>query len=227
MAHDDNFMPRDISAAEIYYKILHYTKLAHSATSDKEKTAFLEEKRKLYRAITVTNVIFSFYDNGKVESEEWHNDAGEVSRADGPAVVYYEINGLSKLEGWYIDGNEHRLDGPAMITYYTREDNIALHAIKQETWFFNGKVHRGDDEPAFCGYFEGGSINVKRWFVRGQLHRVDGPAIVVYYDNGKVSYQAWYQHGEIHHDDGPAFVKYDVFGEVAEKTWYNHGVPLS
>src|SRR3989344_2569779 len=93
--------------------------------------------------------------------------------------------------------------------------------------FFNGKVHRGDDEPAFCGYFEDGSINVKRWFVRGQLHRVDGPAIVVYYDNGKVSYQAWYQHGEIHHDDGPAFVKYDVFGEVAEKTWYNHGVPLS
>jgi len=227
MAHDDNFMPRDISAAEIYYKILHYTKLAHSATSDKEKTAFLEEKRKLYRAITVTNVIFSFYDNGKVESEEWHNDAGEVSRVGGPAVVYYEINGLSKSEEWYVDGKKHRLDGPAEVTYYTREDNRAIHTPKQETWYQNNEIHRDDGGPALRSYYEDGSINEERWFVHGQRHRVDGPAISAHYDNGNLRYETWYQHGEVHCEDGPAVVSYRTNGEVAETTWYNHDVPRS
>jgi hypothetical protein len=43
------------------------------------------------------------------------------------------------------------------------------------------------------------AMGTKRWWVNGQLHRIDGPAIE--YSNGDKSY---YQYGVLHREDGPA-----------------------
>ena len=225
MAHDDNVVSGNASAAEIYYEIRSNMRLASNAPLNEERMELIEVSEQLDEAIE--NVIFTFFGNGKVKSEEWHDDAGEVSRVGGPAVVYYEINGLSKSEEWYVDGKKHRLDGPAEVTYYTREDNRAIHTPKQETWYQNNEIHRDDGGPALRSYYEDGSINEERWFVHGQRHRVDGPAISAHYDNGNLRYETWYQHGEVHCEDGPAVVSYRTNGEVAETTWYNHDVPRS
>ena len=40
----------------------------------------------------------------------------------------------------------------------------------------------------------------KEWFLNGELHREDGPAIE--FANGN---KAWYLHGKYHREDGPAF----------------------
>ena len=40
----------------------------------------------------------------------------------------------------------------------------------------------------------------KEWFLNGEYHREDGPAIE--FANGN---KAWYLHGKYHREDGPAF----------------------
>lgn len=40
-----------------------------------------------------------------------------------------------------------------------------------------------------------------QWELRGELHRVDGPAVE--YNDGDVS---WYLHGQRHREDGPAVI---------------------
>jgi hypothetical protein len=50
----------------------------------------------------------------------------------------------------------------------------------------------------------------KWWYLHGNPHREDGPAIE-YPDGSK----AWYLHGKCHREDGPAIVY-----ENGEKEWY-------
>jgi len=43
------------------------------------------------------------------------------------------------------------------------------------------------------------SNGTRKWYLDGQLHRTDGPAIE--WEDG---YRAWYQNGQRHRTDGPA-----------------------
>ncbi len=60
-------------------------------------------------------------------------------------------------------------------------------------WFLNGELHR-EDGPAIEG-----SDGSKWWYLNGKLHREDGPAIV--YENEE---KQWYLNGKLHREDGPA-----------------------
>ena len=61
---------------------------------------------------------------------------------------------------WFLDGNQHRVDGPA-----------AEYADGSKYWYLYGKLHRIDG-PAIEG-----ADGAKLWYVDGKLHRIDGPAI--------------------------------------------------
>ena len=52
---------------------------------------------------------------------------------------------------------------------------------------------------------------------RGQLHRVDGPAV-----SDTDGYQEWYFEGELHRLDGPAVVVPD--GDTGDRYWFFHGI---
>jgi hypothetical protein len=78
-------------------------------------------------------------------TQRWHVD-GQLHRLDGPAVIYAD-----GLQEWYVDGQLHRLDGPAVI------------------------------------YADGS----QEWHVDGQLHRLDGPAVI--HADGS---QEWWLHGK-------------------------------
>ena len=43
---------------------------------------------------------------------------------------------------------------------------------------------------------------------------------VNYYDSGKVEDEAYYLNGESHHEDGPAVIRYYESGEIENKSWY-------
>jgi N-acetylneuraminic acid mutarotase len=80
---------------------------------------------------------------------------------------------------WYLNGNLHREDGPAIE--YDNGDKY---------WYLNGKLHR-EDGPA-CEYSDEYSDDGdKEWYLNGKLHREDGPAIE--YDDGE---KHWYLNGE-------------------------------
>jgi hypothetical protein len=71
-------------------------------------------------------------------------------------------------------------------------------------WYLNGQCHR-EDGPAI--EYSNGS---KAWWLNGELHREDGPAIE-FSDGGKY----WYLNGKLHREDGPA-VEYSN----GAKAWY-------
>ena len=82
---------------------------------------------------------------------------------------------------WYLNGNRHREDGPAVE-----------NANGDKYWYLDGKLHREDINPETgltmpaVEYTNG----TKEWYLNGNLHRKDGPAVefadgrTYYYING-------------------------------------------
>lgn len=62
-----------------------------------------------------------------------------------------------------------------------------------KAWYLNGDYHR-ENGPAII--YDDGS---KFWYLNGEPHREDGPAIE-YFDGSKY----WYLNGQRHREDGPA-----------------------
>ena len=71
-------------------------------------------------------------------------------------------------------------------------------------WFLNGERHR-EDGPAIER-----ANGTKEWFLNGEHHREDGPAVE--YANGT---KAWWLNDKLHREDGPA-VEYSN----GDKYWY-------
>ena len=86
----------------------------------------------------------------------------------------YKVKVNKEGKYWYLNGNLHREDGPAIE--YSNGDN---------EWYLNGKRHR-EDGPAI----ELNNVG-KFWYLNGKRHREDGPAIE--YSNGD---KYWYLNGE-------------------------------
>jgi hypothetical protein len=106
----------------------------------------------------------------------------------------------SGSRGWYLNGKEHRVDGPAI----ERADGTKF-------WYLNGQQHR-EDGPAI--EHPGGA---KEWYLNGKLHRVDGPACE-YSDGSK----EWWLNGERHRADGPAIERAN-----GTKLWWLNGKSYS
>ena len=60
---------------------------------------------------------------------------------------------------WYLNGQQHRADGPA-----------AIRADGSQSWWLNGKLHR-EDGPAVID-----ANGSQFWDLDGQSHRADGQA---------------------------------------------------
>ena len=71
-------------------------------------------------------------------------------------------------------------------------------------WFLNGELHR-EDGPAVER-----ADGTREWFLNGKLHREDGPAIE--WDDGS---KQWFLDGKRHREDGPAIERAD-----GTKLWY-------
>ena len=55
----------------------------------------------------------------------------------------------------------------------------------------------------------------KYWYLNGQLHRENGPAVI----DG--NYQAWWFNGQLHREDGPAVIDGDC------QMWWLNGIKYS
>jgi hypothetical protein len=88
---------------------------------------------------------------------------------------------------------------------------VNVNEYGTKRWYLNGNLHRTDG-PAI----EYGSGS-KEWYLNGNLHRTDGPAVEL--ASGS---KCWYLNGKRHREDGPA-VEYSD----GSKYWYLNGVPYS
>jgi hypothetical protein len=84
------------------------------------------------------------------------------------------------------------------------KQGLIIDAYGTKRWYLNGELHRVDG-PA--REFENGG---KEWYLNGELHRVDGPAIE--YSDGSKS---WYINDQRHRVDGHA-----VEDTNGSKAWF-------
>jgi hypothetical protein len=57
-----------------------------------------------------------YFENGNVKKSEYIVN-GDNHRVDGPAIIYYFENGNVKKSEYIVNGYNHRVDGPAIIKY--------------------------------------------------------------------------------------------------------------
>jgi hypothetical protein len=95
---------------------------------------------------------------------------------NGPAL-YNDLG----YEEWFLNGNRHREDGPAIIMPTGRY------------WMVHGKSHRLDGPAIML------KDGTEHWYLNGILHREDGPALI-----DRLGNRIWYRYGRIHRLDGPA-----------------------
>lgn len=122
---------------------------------------------------------------------------------EGPTALGYErmwMDSRKKL---------HRVDGPALeeIVFDHKSnvrpshptldpyDHLGDYEQVDRKWFVHGELHR-EDGPAIIKY-----NGTQEWWVNGITHRTDGPAIV--YSNGD---QEWHKEGKLHRINGPAVI---------------------
>ena len=113
------------------------------------------------------------------------------------------IKNVKGTKEWFLDGNRHREDGPAVEC-----------ANGTKEWYLKGKRHR-EDGPAVKNCSNG----TKFWYVGGKLHRTDGPAVERV---GGVGFKHWYVDGKRHRLDGPAV---ELSG--GSKEWFVEGKLLT
>jgi len=153
------------------------------------------------------------YIEGDYHKEWWYK--GKLHRENGPAI---EDSGL---EEWYLYGNKFYEkivcdSGRVIETYYDEQGNLhndigpsRISSCGCEEWYKHGIPHRDDDKPAYttCSN-HGGS---RKWFVDGEVHRENGPAIISEIDKkdkGIYHYQEkWIRNGVEHRDSGPACIE--------------------
>ena len=84
---------------------------------------------------------------------------------------------------------------------------VRIHQDGMKEWFVGGNLHRIDG-PAIED--KDGS---KQWFVDNKRHRINGPAI-----EASDGYKAWWLNGKLHRIDGPAIERADD-----SKEWWVDG----
>ena len=97
------------------------------------------------------------------------------------------------------------------LTAASGETEFAKYYTPEEWLEFAGKKY---DIAEVCYEYANGT---KRWYKKGKLHRLDGPA-VEWNDGSK----EWYKEGKLHRLDGPAIEWYD-----GSKFWWIEGIKLS
>ena len=76
-------------------------------------------------------------------------------------------------------------------------------------------------------YYKDSCKENEAWYLKGKLHRVDGPAFVLYNKSGNIQYEAWYFNRKRHRVDGPAYIWYYESGQIEQEDWYINGNQLN
>ena len=91
----------------------------------------------------------SFCGSRGAGSGEAHQDPFEASNFCAAGLFY--VSGKKQRELWYLNDNNHRIDGPADILYYESGK------VDRECWYFDDIFHRVDG-PALISYYKSGKI---------------------------------------------------------------------
>ena len=167
----------------------------------------------------------AFEYKGGIRHEYWEHDL--IHRDGLPAVIDKELG----ITQWYLDGELHNLEGPAIkntkddyAEYYINDNKYT----ESEFFEFRGPIKEtvGDGATKWFIYKNGVKLlhntsgpayisagDKKIWYENGDVHREDGPAIEDPEGN-----KFWYHQGGYHREDGPA-----IEWASGDKEWFHFG----
>jgi len=160
-----------------------------------------------------------YYAASGMEFIEVGETGGRVVLRKGRCVRAYGSTGRLREETWYVDGKDHRVDGPSC----RRWDEAGR--LWMETWRVAGKDHRVDG-PALRWWDEVGRLWVEQWCVDGKEHRGDGPSYLRWDGADRLRAEGWCVDGKEHRVDGPSYRVWDEVGGLCEERWCVDGVPV-
>ena len=150
------------------------------------------------------------YSDGRIRNKYWYLD-GQLHREDGPAVMSYDAFGSLNNEVWWNRGRIHRIGGPAILYYL-------VDVKRTETWCQDNEKHR-EDGPAVISYNDKGRIEIQEWWIRGDKRRT------THYVGGRMSSDVWKKQNKLHREDGPAVTRDD--GHGAYSRWFLENVEIA
>ena len=112
------------------------------------------------------------------------------------SIMNYEIltdhypSGQKMSEVYIKNNRQHREDGPAETIWHENGK------VKQEVWYFEDVLHRGDGGPTVSFFFETGATKALVYRVHGKRHRLDGPALIRYLQDGTAWTREYYINGK-------------------------------
>lgn len=130
-----------------------------------------------------------------VIGERWINNHKERWMAPKSVEFLYTGKHSDFMDEWYINGQSHRMDGPAHIKYH-RNGNVSVKA-----WFVEGVNCNFDDCPAVISYYNNGNFRIKIWVKNGKACNTNSPCITQYHENGNVKQHIWGHHGKFFRAD--------------------------
>ena len=146
--------------------------------------------------------IYKWYRNGRILKETFNPEGDQYYKRFYPdnVVVYNGYRSISQkikhTEIWYKDGVKHRDDDkPSYILYA----NCGVNYDKL-LWYKKGVMHRDGGKPAYISFSNSQSEIklVAMYYVHGELHRVDGPAVEYYDHNEKVIRKEYYLNSKLY-----------------------------
>jgi hypothetical protein len=164
---------------------------------------------------------------------------GERHREDGPAMWSLR-NGVLSEECWYINNERHREGGPAVwskiklqskSTFRYGISGVSNSPLCEEmTWYDKDLIHREDGPAYIMQALVDGTPHVvlEEYVIKGNYHRIGGPAYTEYGIDGRVEIEKWYVDNKLHREDGPATIAYDVnTREIVNQEFYLYGENLA
>jgi len=122
------------------------------------------------------------------------------SLSDLQELTYYNDKGNHVFETQYHDLCQSVNDEPAMIINHGEELR----------WYHQGLLHREEEfGPAIINKIK----KIENYFLGGQLHRKNGPAVIT------PKLKKWIQYSKMHRADGPASIE-DDNGTIRYQWWY-------
>lgn len=183
--------------------------------------------------------------------EQYRNEAGQLHRVDGPALIVTDPKTGFKSETWYQNGLISRPsvqgpaktikypDGSSKILYYQKG---ALHRYggpakiitdnqgnTKEAYYLHGKLNSipqkkgrvNQDSIPAIRIIQDGTPVLEEWYNMGLKDRNNAPAVISNKDGTRT--QEWWTAGQLNRSDGPARMTISPDGSSTME-YYRHGV---
>lgn len=171
---------------------------------------------------------------------------GKLHNEGFPAIIDFNDYNIIVDVSYYINGKEHREDGPAYVLYSSncdfrllrhnlcckfhqenKYDNSAFYVngnIMRKVYYINGECHRAPVlssslSPPLSPLYERGEKRGEK--KRGE--KIERPARITYYSNGNLELVIYKLYGELHRENGPAEIGWYKNGNIKLKKYYING----